>query len=303
MVDVVAAIPAVPRCCAVSFNRRAGLQGLLALALAPIAAQAARRSGAPALLLAEEAPEDVDPQGYLVSEKYDGVRAVWDGQVLRSRSGRIHPAPAWFTARLPSTPLDGELWMDRGRFEDLSAAVRRQQADDAEWRQIRYMVFELPGGAGTFAQRAGGFQALARVAAWPQLQAVVQQPVVDRAELQRRLDAVVAAGGEGLALHRADAPYLTGRSAALLKLKPLSDAEAVVIAHAPGQGKHAGRLGALQVRTPAGLVFHIGTGLSDAQRESPPAVGTVITYTYRGLTSGGLPRFASFLRVRPAEAG
>jgi DNA ligase-1 len=130
------------------------------------------------------------------------------------------------------------------------------------------------------------------------LQAVEQQRLADRAGLQRRLQEVVRGGGEGLVLHRADALWQAGRSEALLKLKPLDDAEARVTAHLPGRGKHAGRLGALRVRTDDGVEFLIGTGFSDAQREHPPAVGTMVTYTHRGSTAGGVPRFASFLRVR-----
>jgi len=86
--------------------------------------------------------------------------------------------------------------------------------------------------------------------------------------------------------------------AALLKLKPLHDAEAVVIGHVPGQGKHAGRLGALRVRNEDGAEFLIGTGFSDAQRAEPPPTGVLVTYTHRGSTASGVPRFASFLRVR-----
>ena len=267
------------------------------LAAAPAWACARAREGAPPLLLAHEAPDGIDPEGYLVSEKYDGARALWDGRALRFRSGLPVAAPAWFTARLPATPLDGELWSGRGRFEALSAAVRRHAADDAEWRAIRYLVFELPGAAGTFAQRAGRIEQLAR--SHPDaLTAVAQSPLEGRAALQRRLDEVVAVGGEGLVLHRADAPYLTGRRSVLLKLKPQQDDEAEVVAHLPGQGRHAGRVGALRVRTPAGLAFDLGTGLSDAQREHPPALGSWVTYRYRGRTAAGVPRFASFLRVR-----
>jgi DNA ligase-1 len=101
-------------------------------------------------------------------------------------------------------------------------------------------------------------------------------------------------------LHRADAPYVTGRSTVLLKLKPLQDAEAVVLEHLPGRGRHQGRLGASRVRSADGRVFRLGTGLSDALRDASPPVGSMLTYTHRGLTSGGLPRFASFLRLRPA---
>src|SRR6185369_4606728 len=108
----------------------------------------------PAILLAEVYRNQVDVTRYLVSEKLDGVRAIWDGQTLRFRSGKMINAPGWFTDGLPRMPLDGELWMGRGRFEPLSGAVRREVPDDAEWQQVRYMIFELPDAPGTFAQRA-----------------------------------------------------------------------------------------------------------------------------------------------------
>jgi DNA ligase 1 len=264
----------------------------------PLPVLARDASAAPALLLAQEAPADIDPAGYLVSEKYDGVRAVWDGQVLRFRSGAAIAVPAWFTARLPPEPLDGELWLGRARFEALSATVRRLQPDDAEWRLVRYMVFEAPQAPGDFTQRAAHIEAVARRVGWPTLVAVAHRPVADQAALQAMLKAVVDAGGEGLVLHRADAPYRTGRSADLQKLKPLHDAEAQVIAHVPGRGKHTGRLGALRVRTPEGIEFSIGTGFSDAERAAPPPIGATVSYTHRGRTAGEVPRFASFLRVR-----
>ena len=276
-------------------TRRTFAAGLAAL---PLWAAARGRAGAPALLLATEAPADIDPAGYLVSEKYDGVRALWDGSALRFRSGLPVAAPAWFSAALPAVPLDGELWLARGRFEALSATVRRHVPDDAEWRQVRYMVFELPGTPGPFAERAARIESIARQMSASPIVAVAQSPVTDRAALRQRFDAVVRGGGEGLVLHRADAPFLIGRSDALLKLKPLQDAEAVVIGHAPGRGKHEGRLGALRVRNDDGIEFFIGTGLTDGQRASPPVVGSIVTYTHRGITAAGVPRFASFLRVR-----
>jgi len=254
---------------------------------------------APGPQLAMDAEPGSDPQGWLVSEKLDGVRALWDGARLRFRSGRSIAAPAWFLAALPPAPLDGELWAGRGRFDAASAAVRREQPQDNEWRALRYEVFDQPGTAGPFAERAHRLAALLQGAA-PFLAAVPQHALPDAAALQRRLDAVLRAGGEGLMLHRADALWLPGRQPALRKLKAVHDAEAVVVGHEPGQGRHAGRLGALRVQLPDGRVLRIGTGFSDAQRGSPPPVGSVVTYSYRGRTASGLPRFASFLRVQDA---
>ncbi|MDB5742325.1 MAG: dependent ligase, partial [Polaromonas sp.] len=76
-----------------------------------------------------------------------------------------------------------------------------------------------------------------------------------------------------------------------------------VVAHLPGQGKYSGKLGALLVEMPplAGRPpqrFKLGTGFSDVQRDHPPAIGARVTYRFRGLNDSGIPRFASFVRVR-----
>lgn len=272
----------------------------LALALASGLPSALAAPVAPPLLLAEELRGDVALADYWVSEKLDGARALWDGQSLRFRSGRPVPAPAWFIAALPPEPLDGELWLGRGRFAELSGIVRRQQPRDDEWRQVRFMVFEQPDGAGSFTERVERLKAIVARAGVPWLQVVEQFRVADRAALQARLDAVVAGGGEGLMLHRADAPYVTGRSDALLKLKPRLDAEATVLAHLPGRGRLAGMMGALLVETPSGVRFQLGTGFTDAERREPPPVGAQVTYVYRELTRDGVPRFASYWRRREA---
>ena len=160
------------------------------------------------------------------------------------------------------------------------------------------MLFELPGAAGDFAARSSALQRLVATLRVDALIAIEQTTLPDRTALLSRLDEVVRAGGEGLMLHRADAQYESGRSSTLLKLKPIHDADAVVIGHIGGRGKHTGRLGALWVRNAQGTRFALGSGLSDAQRADPPAIGTLVTYTYRGTTAAGTPRFATFLRVR-----
>lgn len=254
--------------------------------------------GAAAGLL-PSAPRAEGATGWLASEKLDGVRAHWDGRELRFRSGRVIAAPDWFLARLPGTSLEGELWLGRGRFDELSGLVRRASADDERWRGVRYMLFELTGAPGPFAARAAALEVLARRVGWAQLQAIAQRPVIRREDLAAWLAEVVNGGGEGLMLHRADATYQAGRSPDVVKLKPQQDEDAIVIGHLPGRGRHAGRLGALRVRRDDGAVFDLGTGLRDAQRDDPPPLGSTVTYTFRGRTPAGLPRFASFLRVRP----
>jgi DNA ligase-1 len=255
-------------------------------------------SPAPTLLLAERYRGDIDVSRYWASEKLDGVRAVWDGKVLRFRSGNPVPAPKWFIDALPRQPLDGELWLGRGSFDQLSAIVRRQVPVEAEWQRVRYMIFELPDAPGSFTERVEQIKAVTVAANLPWLQAVPQFRLPDADALGKQLRDVVRNGGEGLMLHRDDAIYETGRSSALLKVTPWLDAEATVVAHLPGKGKYVGMLGALHMEMSDGRRFALGSGLTDAQRRNPPPLGTQITFRYRELTKNGMPRFPRYLRVR-----
>lgn len=289
-----------------------GLALLLAQAFVPVQVLAATAPGAlvqtetqapvaPALMLAKLWPVARDPQAYLVSEKLDGVRAFWDGHSLRFRSGLPIAAPGWFTAALPPTALDGELWLGRGQFDRLSGIVRRSEPVDADWRDVRYMVCDLPGASDPFAQRAQRILKLVQAAKQPWLQAVDQRQVASAAELKQQLEQLVRDGGEGWVLHRANALWSPGRSDALFKYKSKPDDDARVVAHLPGKGRNAGRLGALLLEMPDGQRFALGTGLTDAQRISPPAIGSVVTYRFSERTPKGIPRFASFWRVRELE--
>ncbi|WP_233580251.1 DNA ligase [Luteimonas sp. 100069] len=253
----------------------------------------------PALMLARDlGTTQIDVPAYYVSEKLDGVRARWDGRALWTRAGHRIATPPAFVAGWPDTPMDGELWIARGRFDVVSGIARSSRPDPAAWEAVRFMVFDLPAQAGPFSERVVAMRALVAQTARPQLRAVEQTRMTTRAALDARLAQVVAAGGEGLMLHHADAHYGVGRSAALLKLKPHDDAEARVVAHTPGKGKYAGVLGALVVEHHDGRRFRIGTGFTDAQRANPPPPGSWVTYRYNGLTSTGLPRFARFMRTR-----
>ncbi len=286
-------------------NRRAALASL---ALAGIVPSLWAQQGAFVLplILAQNAPSKIDPLGYLVSEKLDGVRAIWDGKALRFRSGRTIAAPQWFLDKLPATPLDGELWAGRGRFDALSGIVRKGAPMDDEWRRVAYWVFELPevnkvSSNTQFSERSATLRALVQTAAWSQLRWVEQKVVANNAELQLWLKGVVTGGGEGLILHWGQAPVVDGRSALLLKLKPLFDAQAVVLSYIEGKGKNAGKMGSLVVQTNQGMQFRLGSGFSAAQRSAPPAVGSTVVFTYRDTTPTGKPRFASFVRVQEAE--
>lgn len=279
--------------------RQGGLRLGLVVAMWLLAAVA--RAGEPPLQLARVYQPGMDLQGYWVSEKLDGVRAYWDGQQLLSRGGNVIAAPDWFLRDFPDQPLDGELWMGRGRFAQVSAAIRRLQPKAEEWRQIRFMLFDLPASGVPFSERIIRMRQLTRDTGSYHLAMVEQWPATDHEALLADLDRVLAVGGEGLMLHHGDSVYQTGRTAALLKVKTFQDAEATVVDYTPGKGKYQGQVGALVVETEAGRRFKLGSGLSDAERADPPPLGSTVTYKFYGLTSTGLPRFASFLRIRNDE--
>ena len=251
----------------------------------------------PPLLLAETWDGKLDPAGWLLSEKLDGVRAYWTGSVFLSRQGHRYHAPAWFTRGLPAVPLDGELWLGRKAFQRTVSIVRRQ--DESElWREVRYRVFDAPAAGGGFEERLRYLDACLaeRRPAYAEMHA--HAVCRGAAHLREELARVEAGGGEGLMLRQPGSPYAAGRSPTLLKVKSFRGGEALVVGHQPGRGRHKGRLGALLVELPDGTPFAVGTGLSDADRDDPPPVGSTVAFRYQELSDGGVPRFPVYAGVR-----
>jgi DNA ligase-1 len=248
-------------------------------------------------LLAHRWESDAEVGGWWMSEKLDGVRAYWNGSDLVSRQGNRFFAPDWFVERLPDEPLDGELWLGRKRFQRAVSIVRRQDESD-QWREIHYLVFDAPSIEEPFEGRLDAVKGLVAGVDRPHVQVVEHQRCRGLEHLREELQRVEALGGEGLMLRQPGSAYQVGRSSTLLKVKSFHDAEARVKEHLPGTGKHAGRLGALRVQLPDGTEFSVGTGFSDAEREDPPAVGSIITFRYQELSDGGVPRFPSYVAPR-----
>ncbi|MGB0909700.1 MAG: DNA ligase [Nitrospirales bacterium] len=262
-----------------------------------LSAQSTLAKDKPDVMLAEIYQPGIDVSQYWISEKLDGVRARWDGKQLISRGGNIFVAPFWFTKDFPPIPLDGELWIARGRYEDTSSIVRKKNPHKG-WRKIRFMIFDLPKHGGTFDQRVATMRHVVKQTHSQYLFSIDQETVTNEEELRQRLQTVLDHGGEGLMLHRKTARYASGRTHDVLKFKPWMDAEATVIGYRPGKGQFVGQIGSLKVRTDQGVVFYIGSGLTNKQRGNPPPLQSRITFRYQGLTKNGVPRFPVFLRIR-----
>ena len=232
------------------------------------------------------------PAGFWMSEKLDGVRAIWTGGGFVSRSGKAFSAPEEMIAAMPAgVVLDGEVFGGRGQFQKTVGRVRK-----GDWEGLEYVVFDCVSDAG-FEER----QQLLNSLVLPAFCRVLEQELCTSKEGLNRFErSVLHAGGEGVMLRAAGSLYEGRRSSALLKVKRFHDAEARVIGYESGNGKNAGRLGALIVEA-LGVTFKVGSGLTDLEREAPPAIGAKITFSFFELTDGGIPRFPAFVGVRNYE--
>jgi DNA ligase-1 len=256
------------------------------------------------ILKAERWDPDVHTNvaGWWMSEKLDGVRAYWDGKQFRSRFGNLFLAPDWFVEGLPPLPLDGELWIGRKAFQRASGIARTHDRGEG-WRDMRYVVFDAPEHGGEFEARLAFLEDIVGERRPPFAQVLEHQQCRGVDHLMAEIDRITALSGEGLMLRQPGSKYERTRSSTLLKVKPVLDAEAVVVGHEPGKGRHRGRMGALLCQTFDGKQFAIGTGFSDAQREAPPPVGAVVAFRYQELTDAGVPRHSRYAGLRPDVPG
>ncbi|UUM31730.1 DNA ligase [Vibrio japonicus] len=248
--------------------------------------------------LAKNYSNDVDVKDYWVSEKLDGIRAIWNGKKLLTRNGVEIKAPSWFTQPLPDYPLEGELWAGRGKFHLVQQTVLDQTPIDKAWKQIDFMLFDMPQAAGDYTKRYYNIVYFTRVAKSDHIKYIEHLPVETEQSLYDYLDQVDDKKGEGLMLRKITSRYQAGRSNDLVKLKKFQDAEALVIGYKGGKGKYRGQMGALLVQLESGQQFYLGSGFNDLQRQDPPKIGTTITFRYNGYTQNGVPKFARFIRER-----
>lgn len=282
----------------VTFNGRAKTKGY-------------NKDTAVTIMLSESCdPDKMNPTGWWMSEKLDGVRAYWTGDRLISRSNIDWKPPKWFIDKLPKGfALDGELWRERDGFEELSGMCRR--ADHSAWGTINYFVFDAPDLKLPFEERikaaaqkvpdgtmtpdealAGRFGG--RIAILRQIKCMGKD------HLLNYLDEIERECGEGVMLRRPNSPYERKRSRHSLKLKSTYDAEAVVMGYTAGKGRHWGEMGSLGLGMECGTIFTCGSGLTDEmRREWQPPTGTIVRYRFSELTADHVPRFPVYMGICP----
>lgn len=235
-------------------------------------------------------------EDYLVSEKLDGIRAIWDGKRLWTRNHNPIYAPAFFTKNWPASRLDGELYIGRAQFELVLATVMDTRPNHQAWQKVRFHVFDMPSAA-PFFKRAQSYQTLIEQQQNTYLKAVTQHQFLDKSSFNTFYQKVIRNQGEGVILHLKSALFETDKSGSILKLKPHHDHQATVVQVLPGKGKYQGKMGALLVKDKRNKVFKVGTGFTDIMRENPPREGQTIIYRHNGYTKNDLPRFPRFIKL------
>lgn len=238
---------------------------------------------------------DENPRGWWMSEKLDGIRAMWDGHDFYSREGNVFPVPEWFKLGMPSTCLDGELYAGPGNFQKMLSLIR-QEAPSAggSWCGVAFCVFDAPNHGGDFEERQEFLKTLDLP---PQVSFVPQIKCAERMHLDQFTHALELAHSEGWVLRKAHSAYEHGRTSAALKFKFKQEAEAKVIGYTQSENQ--------SVIASIVCLFNEKTvrvgGLSYPVRFTPPVVGSRITISFYGLTDNGIPRHPSFVAERNYE--
>jgi len=249
------------------------------------------------------------PEGWFMSEKFDGYRAIWDGQNFRSRTGNIFVAPESFKKWLPNNVvLDGELFMGRECFEKCGI-FRRKIPDESEWKKnnVQYRIFDVPNIKAPFEKRMDELGKI--VKAQCKLNSgkcplVLTQQIKVKSEnhLYKTFDTLTKKGAEGVMIRAPGSPYVPKRSSHLLKVKQLFDDECIVVGYKMGTGKYNNMLGAFncELKKNRKIKFDI-SGMDDSVRmnyKKTHPIGTEVTFTYMGLSSKNIPRHPNYLRKR-----
>eukprot|EP01027_Heterolobosea_sp_BB2_P004956 GEZU01007622.1.p1 GENE.GEZU01007622.1~~GEZU01007622.1.p1 ORF type:complete len:260 (-),score=24.72 GEZU01007622.1:119-898(-) len=243
-------------------------------------------------MLATNWNQEIDPTGWWMSEKLDGIRAYWDGQKLYSRTGRQITAPSYFTNALPKgQALDGELWIGREQFMPPSVIY---DAHSRVWESVKYCAFDVPAIGVPYEERLATLQnllspLLRSSGVAPHILVVPVQRCTSAEHMHAYLKEVVDGGGEGLIMRKPQSRYQPGRTNAVLKLKPRQDTEVKFVE------RHPSHL-ALICDQPDGQ--RVPIPCSSRMYYNPPSPGSLITVTHAGFFKNGTLRHAFCLRER-----
>ena len=271
------------------------------------------------------------PTGWWISEKLDGIRAIWDGEKFLSRNSQtglgskvFSYVPQFVIDSMPGgVALDGEIWLGRNKFNEMSSISNwipgkkfKQTEIDDKWKQIKYKIFDIPNSTEPYEERMKILDKIilnsincCRING---LNCILEKVEITKTEspehLQEIYRTLTSGGAEGVMLRAPNSPYELKRSKYLLKFKIKDDAEGIVLERLPGTGRLTGMLGSLKTElikesVKTGIITNVGTGFNDEERTNDPSspnfipVGSVISFSYMELTEDSV-RHPSYRGIR-----
>lgn len=248
-----------------------------------------------------------------VSEKLNGIRAIWNPQAgaFQTRHGKFWRP--WMTSKIwngltpPKLPLDGEFYVRGKSLQYLTRAASVNLIDDPGL-PLEYHVYDCITDCESTEKRLKRLELLMPTLV-NNIVLNLQHEFVDTAERLEQVTAQYrAAGGEGLVSRTMGSVYARNcRSPFMQKLKFMESQEVTVIGFHEGKGKFAGTLGAMTVRNKDGLVFRCGGGtMTNTDRDNvwhcqEDCSGKQITIEYPYLSEDGVPLQAGFVAWRDYE--
>jgi len=164
---------------------------------------------------------EINVEGWFMSEKLDGMRAYWDGKQFWSKNGVLINLPESFKA-LPSYPLDGELW---GGYEEtnvnylLKLICGKKKKVKIDWTAIKFCVFDAPDIDATYDKRHDFLRTNFTEYCNSNISLIPIQKCDGKNHLEKYLEEIINKGGEGIMIHHPDLLYRPGRTHNLLKVK------------------------------------------------------------------------------------
>ncbi|WP_223810191.1 MULTISPECIES: DNA ligase [unclassified Campylobacter] len=242
---------------------------------------------------------------FMMSEKLDGVRGIWDTKSFKSRKNYIIKVPSDFINNYPPFELDGEFFIQRASFDEISSLIRSDDITNKLWERASFNVFDVPNACKEFnlnpctlENRLNILKEYLEKYPNSRLKIIPQIKIQNLAHLKTYYEEILKKGGEGLIIRKNELDYEKKRSNLAFKFKPFFDAECEVVGYTKGKGKNIDKVGSLLCKMQDERVIKIGSGLKDKDRINPPPIGSIITYKFNGLTKNNLPRFPVFLRIR-----
>jgi len=256
----------------------------------------------------------------VVQPKLDGFRCI---AIVKNGKARLFSRTRKEITTLPhiveqleksynNIVLDGELYNHELKedFPRLAGLIKRDEVHP-DSKLIQYHIYdsvpqEYKEANFSWKERVGHILEMLKMNPNPYLKPVESVTVNNEEETQEKFTDFLQQGYEGAILRHPTMPYENKRSAGLLKIKIMQDAEFTIINVKEGTGKLMGKAGAFMCVTDAGKEFEVkmkGTleSLEDYLVNFDNYKGKMLTVQFQKYTPYGAPLFPVGLRIRVEE--